>query len=79
MSFKELEAAVMMLDQKERAQLAHSLLKSLNDSDAEDLSEQEIEEMWIDEALRRDAELEAGKAKEYPLEEVLREIRSRLK
>jgi Putative addiction module component len=50
MSIKEIEAAVLKLVPKDRARLAGKLLDSL-----EDLSEEESESLWAQEAERRDA------------------------
>ena len=49
MSIKEIEAAVLKLVPKDRARLAGMLLESL-----EDLSEEENEIIWAQEAERRD-------------------------
>ena len=49
MSIKEIEAAVLKLVPKDRARLAGKLLESL-----EDLSEEENEIIWAQEAERRD-------------------------
>ncbi|HET9220744.1 MAG TPA: addiction module protein [Terriglobia bacterium] len=46
---KEIEAAVLKLVPKDRARLAGKLLESL-----EDLSEEENESLWAQEAARRD-------------------------
>jgi len=48
------------------------LLKSLNPSQAE------IDELWAAEAERRVAEIENGKVKPIPGEQVFRELRERL-
>jgi putative addiction module component len=50
MSIKEVEAAALRLVPKDRARLAGKLLESL-----ENLSEEEIEFIWAEEAERRDA------------------------
>jgi len=50
MSIKEIEAGVVKLVPKDRARLAGKLLESL-----EDLSEEENESLWAQEAERRDA------------------------
>lgn len=55
-----------------RARLVHSLVKSLGD-----LSETELESLWLDEAERRDSELESGLVKAVPGDEVVNRIRSR--
>ena len=73
MTINEVEAAALSLDLSGRAALAEKLLRSL-----EDLSQEEIEQLWADEALRRDQELDAGTAKARDGEEVLRELRTRL-
>jgi hypothetical protein len=62
------------LSPEARAYLARELLASL---DA--LSEAEIEKLWIDEAIRRDEELDSGEARAYPADEVLARARSRRK
>jgi len=72
MTINEVEAAALSLDLSGQAALAEKLLRSL-----EDLSQEEIEQLWADEALRRDQELDAGTAKARDGEEVLRELRTR--
>jgi len=49
MSIKEIEAAALKLVPKDRARLAGKLLESL-----EDLSEEENDRLWAQEAERRD-------------------------
>ena len=78
MSLKEVEAAALKLDIKERAELASVLLESL-DEDEETLSKEEIEGLWADEAQRRADEWDGGKIVGLPGEQVLREARERLK
>jgi hypothetical protein len=43
------------------------------------MSEAEIEKLWIDEAIRRDEELDTGAARAYPADEVLARARARRK
>jgi putative addiction module component (TIGR02574 family) len=69
----ELEAEALKLDPASRARLAERLLESL-----ETLSEQENQQVWLDEAARRDADLEADPSKGRPVEEVFRDARARL-
>ena len=73
MTLEELEAEVLKLNPNSRSRLAETLLHSL-----EGLSDAEIERFWADEALRRDVELESGKASSKPAEEVLRDARSQV-
>jgi hypothetical protein len=72
MNLEELEAEALKLGLPARAKLAETLLQSL---DA--LSDAEIERLWADEAQRRDDELETGRARLRPAEEVFRDARAR--
>ena len=73
MNLTELEAEALKLDPANRARLAERLLESL-----ETLSEQENQQVWLDEAARRDADLEADPSKGRPAEGVFRDARARL-
>lgn len=73
MTLTDLEAEVLKLAPAARARLAEKLLESL-----ETLSEEENQEVWLDEAARRDADLEANPAQGRAAEDVLREVRARL-
>jgi putative addiction module component (TIGR02574 family) len=73
-SVEELKREALRLSPEARAQLARELLASL---DA--MSETEIEKLWIDEAIRRDDELDSGAARAYPADEVLARARTRRK
>jgi hypothetical protein len=70
----ELETEALKLDPRSRARLAERLLSSL---DA--LSEAEIEALWLDEAERRDRDLDSGDSQGVPARQVLAELRSRLR
>lgn len=72
MTTSEVEAAALALDLEARARLAEKLLRSL-----EELSEEEVERLWAEEALRRDEELDSGSATARDGEEVFRDIRAR--
>ncbi len=74
MSPKELKTEALKLEPKARAELARFLLESL-----EDLSEAEVEHLWIQEAIRRDDECHSGKVTLRSAEDVLKEARSRLR
>jgi hypothetical protein len=74
MSLEELKEEVLRLSPEARAYLAKELLTSL---DA--MSETEIERLWIDEADRRDKELDKGTAQAHPADEVLTRARVRRK
>jgi hypothetical protein len=74
MTIDELKAEALRLNPDERAQLASELIVSLDD-----LSESEIERLWIEEAMRRDAELDNGTARFIPADEVFAAARARLR
>jgi hypothetical protein len=74
MSAEELKAKALRLDPEARAELARELLASLDD-----LSEAEISKLWLDEAIRRDDELDSGAACAHPADEVLDRARTRRK
>jgi hypothetical protein len=74
MSLEQLKAEAMKLTPEARAKLAHALLVSL-----EDLSGAEVDRLWVEEAIRRDEEIDSGKVYLRPAHEVLKDARSRLR
>jgi putative addiction module component (TIGR02574 family) len=69
----KLRSEVLRLPERERAELAHELMKSLDapvDPDAADA--------WDREILRRLAEIDAGTAKLVDRDELLRRMRARM-
>ena len=70
MSTEEILAAALSLPEKERAELAGRLLKSLDE-----LPEAEWEALWVAESERRLREVRAGRMTERPAEDVLRDPR----
>jgi hypothetical protein len=72
MTINELEAAALAMDVGGRARLAKKLLRSL-----EDLPAEEIDRLWVEEALRRDAEFDAGTARARDAEDVFRDALGR--
>jgi putative addiction module component (TIGR02574 family) len=74
MDIQTLERELLSLPAADRAKLARELLESLDD-----LSPQEIETLWLDEAERRLKELDAGLVQAIPGEEVFRKARALLK
>ena len=65
MNTETLEQTALYLPVRQRAELAHKLLLSLDDQ-----NEDEIAEAWNAEALRRAADLESGRADTVSAEEV---------
>jgi putative addiction module component (TIGR02574 family) len=74
MTVDELMREALRLKAAERASMAHELLNSL-----ESLSESEIEQLWVEEALRRSAEIDAGSVETVPADQAIAEARARLK
>jgi hypothetical protein len=72
MTTNEVEAAALAMDADARAKLAKMLLRSLDDG-----SEEEIARLWAEEALKRDEELDSGKATARDAEDVFRDLRAR--
>jgi len=70
----ELMREALRLKATDRASMAHELLNSL-----ETLSEAELEQLWVEEALRRSAEIDAGIVEAIPADEVIAQARARLK
>jgi hypothetical protein len=68
----DLEALALRLDPRERVHLAHTIVTSLGE-----LSPEQIQELWLDEAQLRDEELEAGTVQDIPGPAVFARIRSR--
>ena len=71
-ALKDIAAEVLELPLTARAELASQLLESLDD-----LSEEESEQLWAQEAERRYAEYKAGRIEAVPAEEVFERLRSR--
>lgn len=71
MTIDEIEATALSLENDQRAALAAKLLDSLDHDD----DPEEVERAWVEEALRRSREIDAGRATVVPLEDVLRRLR----
>lgn len=68
----ELTREALALDPRGRAQLAHKLLDSLDE-----LSEAEVEEIWLEESERRLGEVISGSVETVSAEEALARARVR--
>jgi hypothetical protein len=73
MSLEEIESNALRLDPRSRARLAGKLLESL-----EALSPEENAQVWTEEAIRRDSELESDSTQARRAGDVFRDARSRL-
>lgn len=69
---KDLEEQALRLPPKERGELIHRLIVSL-DGEPED-SPEVIAKAWDEEIARRVADMEAGRTKWIPADEVFKEI-----
>jgi putative addiction module component (TIGR02574 family) len=76
-TIEELETLAMQLPIRERSELAHRLIVSI-DSEPEGTPE-EIAKAWDEEIARRVAEIDAGTAVLIPAEEVLARLDEKLK
>ncbi|MGD9582871.1 MAG: addiction module protein [Lysobacterales bacterium] len=72
----EVEAQALQLTPRERGELAHRLILSL-DGPAEDTPEA-IAQAWDEEIARRVADMDAGRTQWIPAEETLRRMRQRI-
>jgi hypothetical protein len=70
MSIDEIKTEALKLNPASRARLARDLLASLDTLSAADL-----EQLWLDEAVRRDDELDQGTARLQAADEVLARAR----
>ncbi len=73
MTTEQVETEALKLDSDARAKLAEKLLRSL-----EDLSDEKIEQLWAEDSVRRDEELDSGAASTRNAEDVFRDARARL-
>lgn len=72
MTIEELKKEALRLAPEARAHLAHELLSSLDK-----LSEAEVEKLWLEEAARRDEEIDTGAVEAYSLDDVFARARAR--
>ena len=70
---EELSHRARALPPEERVRLAEALLASVQEPDAE------VDAAWAEEIKRRIAEIDSGKAKLIPADEVFAEVRRLLK
>lgn len=71
-TLKEIEALALELPIKERSELAHRLIVSLDGEP--DGTPEEIAKAWDEEIARRVADMEAGRTQWIPAEQVFAEI-----
>ena len=74
----EIEKIIPQLSTHERAQLARRLLESLDEEETE-LSEDQLNELWIEEANHRSQEIKDRAVKTRSAEDVLKDARERLR
>lgn len=63
---------LLKLDSQDRAELAHFLIGTLDHEDDEN-----VEDAWHEELIRRNAEIEAGTAVGIPAEQVFKALREK--
>ncbi len=67
----ELEAEVLALAAEDRARLLERLIESFE-------PDTNVERVWVAEALRREADVKAGRSKMVPGAEALQRVRARI-
>ena len=75
-TLNEIEALALQLPIKERSELAHRLIVSLDGEP--DGTPEEIATAWDEEIARRVADMEAGRTQWIPAEEVMARLRQKL-
>jgi putative addiction module component (TIGR02574 family) len=76
-TLEELEAQALKLTIRERSELVHRLIVSI-DGEPEGTPE-EIAKAWEEEIARRVTDMDAGRTKWNSVEEVMTELRARIK
>jgi hypothetical protein len=71
MTIDELKREALRLDPSKRASLARDLLESLDD-----LTEAEVEQLWLEEAERRHHQIVTGAVETVSMEEALSKARA---
>jgi hypothetical protein len=74
MTVEDLKKKALRLSPELRAYLARELLTSLDS-----MNDDETKNLWLDEAVRRDEDLDTGRASSRPASEVLKSARARRK
>lgn len=72
LKLEAIEQAALDLQPSARMELTHRLVRSFTD-----LAGSQIEGLWLDEAERRDAEMESGEVEGLPGEDVFRRLYER--
>jgi putative addiction module component (TIGR02574 family) len=74
MTVEQIEAEVLKLPEQARVDLLDRLMRSLCETAA---MEPAVAEVWTQEAVRRDEEMESGHIAGIPAEEVFEELRNK--
>lgn len=74
--FSEIEKQALQLTPRERGELAHRLIVSLEGEPEE--SPEAIAKAWDEEITRRVADMDAGRTKWIPADEVMNKLRAKI-
>lgn len=74
MTIKELEQEIQKLTEPEKKQILRKLI-----ADLDDVSDENVAQLWLEEAQRRSNELETGVVKGVSTTDAITEARDRLK
>lgn len=75
-TLKDLEAQALQLTPRERSELAHRLIVSLEGPEQD--SPESVARAWDEEIARRVADMDAGRTTWTPADEAMRRIRERI-
>jgi putative addiction module component len=73
MTNEQVKNEALKLKPEARAELAEKLLRSL-----EDLTDDELTQLWAEEAVRRDEDLDSGRASMRDADDVFKDARARI-
>lgn len=75
--FATIEQQALNLDHGLRGRLASALIRSLDETNEETMSREEIEKLWLIEVQRRDKECDEDPSVLIPFDDVMKKLREK--
>jgi len=75
--FAKIEKQALSMDRSSRGRLASTLLRSLDETNEDPISPDEIENVWLQELRRRSQECDDDPSVLVPFEDVMQRLRDR--
>lgn len=75
--FAKIEKQALSMDRNSRGRLASTLLRSLDETNEDPISPDEIENVWLQELRRRSQECDDDPSVLVPFEDVMRKLREK--